>query len=112
MKFKEGVRLFGNGVYVQSALIVALQIFEFVYQHFFPGKQIMITSIMDGYHDPAGLHPKGLAADCRANDIPDSVAYQIRDEAKKFLDKDCDIIVHGEGDNFHFHIEVQPVETK
>lgn len=106
MKFKsQNVRIGG----VQPELILGLLIFESCYKRHNGNREIVITAVKNGKHLPNGFHPKGLAADVRANDIPAELALNIISESKMQLDRDFDIILEGVGTaNCHFHIEFDP----
>ncbi len=57
---------------------------------------------------PRSLH-HGYALDFRANHIPnDFVRNKILNRLCSIWKSDYDVILHGDGDNIHFHIEYDP----
>jgi hypothetical protein len=82
-------------------------IFENVYRGLV-GSNPVITAIMDGVHMEGSLHYTGNAVDFRANDLAPEMVVAVVAECKKYLDADFDVIAHGEGLNFHFHMEFDP----
>ena len=102
MKIKEGVKLEGVQWQVFSAAIIV----EAVLQSF--GTELVITSCLDGQHMPHSLHYKGLAFDARSRDLAPQFQTQARDEMKKRLGPDYDVVLEKD----HFHIEHDPKEAK
>lgn len=98
MKLKEGVKLEGVQWRVFHAAIIA----ESVLESF--GVKLVITSCMDGKHKDGSLHYKGLAFDARSRDLAPSFQVHARDEMKKRLGKDYDVVLEKD----HFHIEYDP----
>lgn len=98
MKLKDGVNLQGVCWQVFSAAIVV----EAVLQTF--GTELVITSCLDGTHMPLSLHYKGLAFDARSHDLAPQFQTHARDEMKKRLGPDYDVVLEKD----HFHIEYDP----
>lgn len=117
MKFKD---VDVNPKNVFPELMMGLLVFEGVYQEYFPAKSIVVTSINDGVHEgntgydstktpPSNsLHYQGRAVDIRAHDIPHNTAEIICSHVKQYLGRFYDLILEGEGDNYHFHLEYDP----
>lgn len=60
---------------------------------------------------PAGrfsYHHVGKAVDFRGKHVQQSLRQPILDDIRRILGADYDVIAHGEGDNFHYHIEFDP----
>lgn len=72
------------------------------------GAELVITSVNDGKHKTNSLHYKGLAFDCRSRDLAPQFQAHARDELKKRLGKDYDVVLEKD----HFHIEYDPKEKK
>lgn len=65
------------------------------------GKDVYVTSVRDGSHMAGSFHTTGDAWDMRQSDVP-------REQHRDMLGKDFDIIDHGDGNNFHRHVEYDP----
>ena len=73
-----------------------------------PYGEPVVTSLRDGIHMNASLHYKGLAVDFRAHHMNAESQRIALGEIKAKLGKDYDVILHGEGQGIHFHIEYDP----
>ena len=98
MKLKDGVKLEG----VQWQVFHAALIVETVLETF--GTALVITSCVDGKHLPHSLHYKGLAFDARSRDLAPQFQTQAREEMKKRLGPDYDVVLESD----HYHIEYDP----
>jgi hypothetical protein len=102
MKLKDStVKLEG----VQWQVFHAAVIVESVLQSF--GTELVITSCNDGKHMPNSRHYKGLAFDARSRDLAPAFQVHARDEMKKRLGPDYDVVLEKD----HFHIEHDPKVT-
>ena len=98
---KQGVKLYGIKPEMSAVDSVVTSIFA---KH---GIDCVITSGVRPA-DGKSLHGAGFAYDYRANHIDDiAMRDRILGELEESLPQ-CDILLHGEGDNIHFHIEHDP----
>lgn len=100
MKLKKGVKTAG----MQPEIMLAICITKDVYlKH---GRELVITSIMDGKHKEGSKHYIGQAFDTRtryfSNDDRDKVASEIAEA----LGDDYDVVI----ESTHLHIEHDPKE--
>lgn len=79
------------------------------------GLNTVITSLLDGVHNPDSLHPKGLAGDLRAKDLKDIEAIAWFEATKAQLEPmGFDVVWEGgvgatpATTGAHMHIEFQP----
>jgi len=79
------------------------------------GVNLVITSLLDGVHNPGSLHPKGLAADLRAKDLSDRDAISWFEEVKSQLEPmGFDVVWEGgvgatpATTGSHIHLEFDP----
>lgn len=89
----------------QASLLI--QVVSSVY-----GRHGLDCTITDVYRKPSGsksFHPLGFAVDFRLNDIRSSARVEalVRD-VRHALSSNYDVVAHGEGDNFHLHVEYDP----
>jgi hypothetical protein len=114
IKFKPNV-LFGKKNYTYYALKI-LEAVEFTSP---PGYTPTITSACDGKHSEHSLHYVGFAFDVRVKDYPENhssfqgvmimdTAESWEERLKQELGEDYDVVLHGEGNNRHIHIEYDP----
>jgi len=68
------------------------------------GKEIVVTSILDGVHSTKSLHYKGLAFDMRTHIYSQSVIKSIMEELEYLLGKNYDVVLEKD----HIHIEYDP----
>jgi len=88
---------------ISHALTVARGVFTAL------GKPITVTS---WWRDNlASLHGHDLAVDLRANHLNSEEQQQILRGLQLALGPAYQVILHGEGDNIHFHIEYDPQRT-
>ncbi|HQK28460.1 MAG TPA: hypothetical protein PLC85_11090 [Smithellaceae bacterium] len=111
MKYKDGVieylskRIAGEPVIIQlsakirNAMCTADRISQEV-----AGKEIVITSLIDGVHSKNSRHYSGNAFDMRVWIYTDSQRSQITKRLKSELGRDFDVIDEGD----HIHIEYDP----
>jgi len=68
------------------------------------GKDVVITSGIDGSHKSNSLHYKGRALDLRTRHLSDGQRVEIMTELKARLGPNYDVLFEGN----HFHIEYDP----
>lgn len=69
----------------------------------------VMTSANDSEHMQGSKHYKDAAYDFRAHHILDSLVEQLRDEMKRRLGQDFDVLIESRGTpNAHFHLEYDP----
>ena len=95
---KRGVVLVSNKKYIFDILIAARSAYA---KH---GKDVVITSGIDGTHRPNSLHYKGLALDLRTNHLTDGQRVEIMNDLRSLLGDDYDVVFEGD----HFHLEYDP----
>ena len=98
MKIKVGASIRGLDIRMRPALILADQIWKKY------GKELVITSGLDGTHSAGSFHYYGRAIDCRTryfNKLTREIVYM---ELKDQLPDDFDVVLHGS----HIHIEYDP----
>lgn len=108
IKFKPDVKLEG----VQREIFVAIgYVFGLLTV---AGYDCVITSLVDGQHNPGSLHAKGLAVDIRSRHIPDGERDKLFNEIRLTL-RPCGYDVIEEGAHAtaattapHWHLEYQP----
>lgn len=104
MKIKSGVRL--TGLTPQMAL--GCHVVDSTFKRLVPGYEPTVTSINDGKHGDKSKHYDGNGVDWRTKDYPGN-KHQLRDEVKKDLGDDFDVVLEAEGqDNEHLHTEYDP----
>jgi hypothetical protein len=96
MKLKDGVILAGLDFRMRKALIVA----DSVYRSY--GRELVITSGLDGVHSARSLHYYGLAIDCRTNYFTDNQTIL---RVAKDIQKNLPIIYNVVVELTHIHIE-------
>jgi len=98
MKLKKGVKITG----IKPELVLAITVVNDEYTKY--GKELVITSIMDGKHSRKSLHYTGCAIDTRTRYFTDLEKLAIADDIRKRLGHHFDVIV----ETNHMHIEFQP----
>ena len=75
------------------------------------GVEAVITSARRPARGRFSYHHVGKALDFRAKHIRDaSIRKAILNDLRATLGNDFDVILHGRGDNIHYHIEYDPDE--
>ncbi len=97
MKYVKGAEL----TPIVKALVLADTIFKRLV-----GRELIITSMLDGKHMANSLHYKGLAFDCRTRDLAPQHIPVLVSELRNELGPDYDVIY--ETDPPHIHIEYDP----
>lgn len=98
-----GARVLG----LRSEVVLALMVANDVFKE--SGFDCVITAGIDGSHSRGSIHYKALAADLRANHIPQGERAGITEKIKVRLGDDYDVILEGDGTpNVHWHIEFDP----
>ena len=108
MRLKKGVKIQGITPELLFGLFVANEVYK---EH---GRELVITSLNDGYHSLTSLHYSGNAGDLRIyyfdtdeNKIkyfPKDETKSLQNEIKKRLSIDYDIVIEED----HIHLEFQP----
>jgi hypothetical protein len=104
MKLKRGVKIQGLDPRMRVALVIAGQ----VYRKY--GKELVVTSALDGSHTAGSLHWFGQAVDLRIRFWPRKTATKVRDEIEKRLYKVSglfDVILESD----HIHLELDDLEV-
>ena len=102
MRLKKGVKLGG----LKQQMVVAAMIIDNVLSRW----GCIVTS---GCEDAPGRlstskHKTGEALDFRAKHIPHDLREKERDNISGALTDEFDVVLHGEGENIHFHVEFDP----
>ena len=99
---------------LQPEMYYALGVAAAIRRDFFQ-MNCVITSLLDGHHNPDSLHAKGYAADIRTLDLNDSERVKFMDSLKNELEPlGFDVVwENGVGATAattaaHIHIEFQP----
>lgn len=105
MKIKDGVR-FATG---EQAMTVAVVVIDRIYEEL--AYECTVTGGCEGRR-PNNLHHRGWALDFRMNDVTRSDQLTIATQVRTRLgDGDgFDVVLHGEGQNIHLHVEYDPKE--
>ena len=101
MIFKNGVKINGVKPEIALALIACNEVFK---DH---GKEMVVTSVMDGKHSPTSLHYVGFAFDLRGSvdwGYTEAELESIKKDLKEALTDEFDVVLEKD----HFHIEFQP----
>jgi hypothetical protein len=79
------------------------------------GQELVVTSLVDGAHNPGSLHGKGCAADIRIHDLTDEQSRELLARLKNSLDRfGFDVVFEGQAGatpattGAHIHIEFDP----
>lgn len=111
MKFKDGVftrvTVVKNGVETtlepSAEIKKAMQVADIVSREI-TGKQVTVTSVLDGKHKPGSRHYSGNAFDLRTFIYSKDQVKKLVQELKKQLGTDYDIV----DETDHLHIEFDP----
>lgn len=101
---------------VQPEIWFALGYADALHRALFDSKDIVVTSLTDGQHNPGSLHPLGRAADIRTKDLTPDEATHFYQVLKGELDaRGYDVLIEGAGNlitpfttGAHVHIEWDP----
>ena len=99
MIIKEGVNIQGLKLEMRPVLMYANRIWK---KH---GKELAITSGMDGTHHASSLHYYGYAVDLRTRYFSDKEKQTIASELKHMLGDGYDVITEKD----HIHAEYQAI---
>lgn len=99
MKLKSGIKIAG----LQPELILGLIVADGIAQRDF-GKELTITSIIDGVHMKGSKHYLGQAADFRTYDMQPGTVPLMVTRLKAALDQWYDIVLESD----HIHFEYDP----
>ena len=104
MKAKAKVNIAGASFHIGYALGVATVIYRE------SGAELIATSVKDGEHGPASLHPKGNAADCRTRHLSADQIGNILVALRRELEPvGFDVVDETDKPGApHIHIEYQP----
>ena len=95
---KRGVVLVSSETYIFEIIQAA----KVAYAHH--GKDVVITSGIDGSHKSNSLHYKGRALDFRTRHLTDNQRVEIVSELKAKLGGSFDVLFEGD----HIHVEFDP----
>lgn len=95
MKIKDGVILNGLSLKMRIVLITA----ELIWQEY--GKELVITSALDGEHKAGSLHYYGYALDFRTRYFTDAESLEVYNKLKDILPGNYIVIKH----STHIHVE-------
>jgi hypothetical protein len=98
MKIKEGVHIPGLQIQMKPVLSFAEKIWQEL------GRELVITSALDGTHSAGSLHYYGFAVDLRTRYFTPQQKEQAKQALSKALGKDYDVISHPT----HIHVEYDP----
>lgn len=98
MVLKDGVKL--NGV--KSVIVTAMLIVDSVYAKY--GKELVVTSVMDGKHMVGSKHYDGEAFDCRIWYFETHELESVRKDIVEALSDEFDVVL----EKTHYHIEFDP----
>lgn len=98
MIYKKGVKVQG----IRQELILAIIVADGVYTSI--GKELVITSLLDGTHSNTSLHYTGCGVDFRTRYFTESEAKKARDDISGRLTSDYDVLLESN----HIHVEYQP----
>lgn len=96
MKLKPGVRILG----LRAEIVIAMQIAESIaVRH---GRELVVTSGIDGSHSRGSAHYKGDAFDMRIRFF--TTPQAVRDDLAAALGADFDVVLETD----HIHVEYDP----
>jgi len=98
MQIKPGVRLTG----LSSEMVLAATIADSVYRNF--GKELVITSAVEGKHSRTSRHYTGHALDLRTRDFSPDDIPKVQKMLEEFLGDDFYLEFEGN----HFHVQFSP----
>lgn len=98
MKIKEGVRITG----LKPEIVLAATIVDSVYRKY--GRELVITSGVEGSHSKTSRHYLGYAIDCRTRFFLENQIPQVHREIVAALGDDYYVEFEGN----HFHVQFSP----
>ena len=98
IRMKRGVVLFGEHPSLFEMILAVRVAYA---KH---GKEVVITSGIDGTHSVKSLHYKGRALDFRTRHLTDGERVEVMADLRAALGDDYDVVFEGD----HFHIEYDP----
>jgi len=98
---KEGVELEGLSAIMTIVLIEAPSIWQKY------GKNLVITSALEGKHCKDSLHYSGFALDLRNRDISIKDREDVKKELSSVLGRDFTVLLESD----HYHVEYDPIFT-
>ena len=96
MKFKKGV------FYDLPGAIKIMKVAEDIYDDF--GKELVVTSLMDGKHKKNSKHYEGKAVDLRTYYFSDTEKELVAEILQEELGLDYDVVL----EDTHIHVELDP----
>ena len=100
VKFKRGVEWDKEGI------LKIIMVGEMVYSTF--GKDLVVTSLMEGNHKPNSKHYVGQAADFRTHFFKLEELPYVVEDLRELLGEDYDVIL----ETTHIHVEYDPEISK
>lgn len=97
MKIKTGAVIVGNSI-IDKMLDIGQRVYE---NH---GKELVVTSGIDGTHGPGSMHPFAKALDFRTNFFAYREIGVVAKDLQNKLGPDYDVVVEKD----HLHIEYDP----
>ena len=101
MRLKDKVLLFRNGVSASPQCLYAIHEADKLHTQY-TGKDLVVTSCVDGKHSPHSRHYTGDAFDMRIWYLDDKSSY--RWALKEILGPDYDVVIESD----HIHVEFDP----
>jgi len=98
MKIKEGVHIPGLQIQMKPVLSFAEKIWQEL------GRELVITSALDGTHSAGSLHYYGYAVDLRTRYFDKPTVKKVQAELASELGSDYDVVIEGN----HMHVEYDP----
>jgi len=98
VRMKRGVVLFGSSPQLFEIIDAARVVYAMV------GKEVVITSGIDGTHSIRSLHYRGLALDLRTRHLSDDERLEVEEGLRAKLGADFDVVFEFD----HFHVEYDP----
>lgn len=95
MILKRGVRVGG----LRPELLLAIVVANDVYTNY--GKELVITSVVDGKHKVGSTHYSGCGVDLRTRYFKEDDKKEVADEIRKNLTDDYFVLL--ESDHIHLH---------
>jgi len=104
MRIKDGVRFSSPEMAMLLASMVVAKVFD---------EYDVALTLTGGCEGRRQVVPHGFggALDFRLNHVTISMAEAITEEVDRRLGDGFDAVDHGEGDNYHLHVEYDPKET-
>jgi hypothetical protein len=98
IRMKRGVVLVSKEPYIFEMILAARNAYGKL------GKDVIITSGIDGAHSSNSLHYKGRALDFRTRHLSDGERVEVMASLRSHLGDDFDVVFEGD----HFHCEYDP----